>query len=150
MRNRNPPRTPSRAAPAKNLRWLSSGLVARFRRIYIVSCAYSPLTTVQHPANQAVKFAVGEGALTFAETPFENGGTEERTHFALKFFFEWRDKLRQAKAQTRDADGLDAFLPGVLIIGGQRVDLFQQHLRGYVPFVGRQFGAAVACQDALA
>ena len=51
---------------------------------------------------------------------------------------------------TRDAHRADAFAPGVLIIGGHRIDFFQQHLRRDVAAVRRELRAAIAAEHAVA
>src|SRR5208283_4274814 len=91
------------AAPVKNGRWLTSGLVARLSRTYMIPCAYSPSASVQHPANQPLEFLVGQRSGFAFQPALGNRRAQERTHLALEFHFERMHKLRQAVAKSRHA-----------------------------------------------
>src|SRR6267378_5396190 len=68
----------------------------------------------------------------------------------MEFFLEWPDKLSEARAQPGHADGLNGFLPSVLIIRRHRKNLFEKHLRLEVHAVRRKFSAAIATQNSAA
>ena len=68
----------------------------------------------------------------------------------MEFFLEWPDKLSEARAQPGDANGLNGFLPSVLIIRRHWKNLFEKHLRLEVHAVRRKFSAAIAAQNSAA
>src|SRR6202521_5869590 len=68
----------------------------------------------------------------------------------MEFFLEWPDKLSEARAKPGEADGLNSFLPSVLIIRRHRKNLFEKHLRLEVRAVRRKFSATIAAQDSAA
>ena len=105
---------------------------------------------MQHPANQTIQFAIGKRARICGDAAVRNGRVKQRMHFAMKLLFERPHKFWQTRAQTGNADRLDAFLPGVLVIGGYGIDIFQEHVRTEIRAACRQFRAAIAAEDALA
>src|SRR5882724_11732873 len=70
-------------------------------------------------------------------------------YFAMKFSFKRWHKFRQTRAQSGNPHGLDAFLPGILIIGCNRIDFFEQHLRCELCALRRQIGAAITAKNAF-
>src|SRR5258705_13881954 len=68
----------------------------------------------------------------------------------MEFVLERPDKLSEARVKPGDADGLNGFLPGVLIIRCHRKNLFEKHLRLEVHAVRRKFSATIAAQDSAA
>src|SRR6266404_8999957 len=68
----------------------------------------------------------------------------------MEFFLERPDKLSEARAQPRNADGLNGFLPGVLIIRCHWKNFFEKHLRLEVRAMRRKFRATIAAQDSAA
>jgi hypothetical protein len=67
----------------------------------------------------------------------------------MKFFFERRYKFREAGTQTRDTDGLNLFVPGVLKIGGNRKYLFEEYLRRKTGTLSGEIGATISAKHAL-
>src|SRR5258708_28121783 len=68
----------------------------------------------------------------------------------MEFILERLDEVGEAGAKPGDADGLNRFLPGVLIIRGHRENFFEKHLRSEVRAMRREFGTTIAAQDAAA
>src|SRR5580704_18383896 len=148
---------PTRVEPAINFRCVSRGLVARLSRSLMLLLLFlsrnpSPtiLAAMQHPANQTIQFAIGKWTRISGDAAVRSGRVKQRMHFAVKLLFERPHKFGQTRAEAGNADRLDAFLPGVLVIGGYWIDIFQEHVRCEIRAACRQFRAAIATQDTLA
>src|SRR5271169_4369834 len=109
-----------------------------------------PSATLQRPADQSFQFTVGERTRIFFDASLGDRRVQQGAHVAMKFVLKRRNKFRQARSERGDADGLDALLPSVLIISRYGKNLFEQHRGSQVGAVGRQFGAAIAAEDAIA
>src|SRR3977135_4411831 len=68
----------------------------------------------------------------------------------MEFVLERPDKLSEARAKPGNADGLNGFPPGVLIIRRHRKNLFEKHLRLEIHAVRRKFSATITAQDSAA
>lgn len=109
-----------------------------------------PLVAVHPPTNQTVKFPFGERPRIRRNVTGRNRRVHERVNLAAKFLFERRNKFRKPCSKARNADGLNALLPGVLVIRCDWENVFEQHVRSKIGAARGQFRAPVTAKNALA
>src|SRR5215467_4903389 len=108
------------------------------------------LSPVHHPSDEAFKIPVGEGLSVIGDKAFGKCRMKQRAYLAVKLLLERTDKFRQPCAEASNADFLNSLLPGVLIIGCDGIDFFQQHLRSKQRAESGKLRGTVAAQDAVA
>src|SRR5260370_6806256 len=84
---------------------------------------------MHHPTDQSFHLAICKRTRPFMTTAFEKRGVRKRPHVTVEFVLERPNELRHAIPKPRHTHGLNPFSPGILIIGGHRKNLFEQHLR---------------------
>src|SRR5579859_7464301 len=138
------PATAASAAHAtRKRRCVKSGLVARLRRTLM-------LIPVHHPSDKSFEVPVGERFGIIGDNAFRKRRVKQRTNFTMEFVFKRADKLGKPRAKAGNANLLNSLLPGVLIVGSDGIDFLEQHLRGKQGAERREFGRAVATQNAVA
>src|SRR5260370_13599319 len=106
------------------------------------------LAALQHPTDQTFQFAIRQRTGILLDARIRYRGVQQRTYFAMEFILERLDEVGEAGAKPGDADGLNGFMPGVLIIRGHRENFFEKHLRSEVSAMRREFRATITAQNA--
>src|SRR5207248_12142 len=100
------------------------------------------------PAYQTFQFAIRKRTGIVLDEPLGDCGGQQRTYVTMEFVLKRLNKVGKPRTETGDTDGFNSFLPGILIIGGDRKNFFEEHLRSQIRAVRGEFRAAVTTQHA--
>ncbi len=112
-------KTRSRQKPAVGFQWPGRYVEPTFIRLFCLKLPnnpFSPRWSIQPTSPSNSRSASGR-ASSF-DAPFREGRMQEGAHRAVKFLLKRPDEFRQARAKSGNVHGLNSFLPGILIIGG--------------------------------